>query len=410
MADFGGAPAPANESWAQRRTRIARDILRRSVAHAAAGGGTDLAPAPMVNLANVYTDPARFAAEKREIFGKLPLVACLSSDIPKPGDALVFEAAGPSILLVRNSQGIVNAFLNMCTHRGAKLVREPCNRKLFTCPFHAWGFDADGLLAALPGERGFKGLNKEGRKLIAVPVGEWAGMVFVKAHAGDERIDVEAWLGEFAPELAQLELHQTEPVRASVMQTRANWKFALDTYGEGYHFATLHASSIGQTHFTDMTVYERFGRCHRVNFPDKGTARLVGKPEEEWPETEYGAVHFLFPNTILFIGSITPGRVFTQIFRHFPGDAVGDMTTLFAVYAPHGVRDEAYQTEVEMAHDGTRQVVMTEDYRVAAEGWANMAHAPEGWSVVYGANEIALHNQHRAIAEACGLPLPEACA
>lgn len=408
MADFGGAQAPAHESWAQRRARLAKDILRRSVAHAAAGGSTDMAPGPMPNLAAVYTDPHRFAAEKREIFGKLPLLACLSSDIPRPGDAVVFDAAGPSILLVRNKVGIVNAFLNMCTHRGARLVREPCNRKLFTCPFHAWGFDADGRLAALPGERGFDGMDMAKRALIPVPVGEWAGMIFVKAHAGDERIDVEAWLGEFAPELAQLELHETEPVKASIMETKANWKFALDTYGEGYHFATLHNSTIGQTHFTDVTVYERFGRSHRVNFPDKGVASLVGKPESEWPDTEYGAVHYLFPNTVLFIGSITPGRVFTQVFRHFPGDTVGEMKTHFAVYAPHGVRDEAYQAEVEMAHDGTRHVVTTEDYLVAAEGWANMAHAPEGFTVVYGANEIALHHQHRAIADACGLPLPEA--
>jgi phenylpropionate dioxygenase-like ring-hydroxylating dioxygenase large terminal subunit len=407
MADFGGARAPDDETWAERRARIARDVLRRSVAHAAAGGTTDMAPGPMVNLAQVYTDPVRHEAERQALFLKLPLLACLSSDMPNVGDARLFEEAGPSILLVRSKSGEVNAFLNMCTHRGAKLVREPCNRKLFTCPFHAWGFDTEGKLAVLPGERGFEGLDKAARGLVRVPVGEWAGMIFVKAHPGDERIDVERWLGDFAPELAQLQLHETEPVRSSLMETKANWKFALDTYGEGYHFSTLHASSIGQTHYTDVAVYDRFGPHHRISFPDKGVLALVGKPESEWPETEYGGVHYLFPNTVLFIGSITPGRVFTQIFRHFQGETPGEMKTYFSVYAPHGVRDDAYQAEVEMAHDGTRVVVTTEDYVVAAEGWANMAYAPESFSVVYGANEVALQNQHRAIAEACGMPLPE---
>ncbi len=407
MADFGGAPPPAHETWAERRSRVARDILRRSVAHAAGGGTTDMAPGPMVNLARVYTDPLRSESERREIFGKLPLLACLSSDIPKPGDTILFDAAGPSIFLTRTASGDVNAFLNMCTHRGAKLVREACNRKLFSCPFHAWGFDGEGRLAVLPGEAGFAGIDKSSRALVRVPVGEWAGMVFVRAHAGEERIDVEGWLGSFAPELAQLELHQTEPVRSSVMQTKANWKFALDTYGEGYHFATLHASSIGQSHYTDVAVYDRFGPSHRISFPDKGVLQFADKPETEWPETEYGGVHYLFPNTILFIGSITPGRVFTQIFRHFPGATPGEMATLFAVYAPHGVRDAAYQAEVEMAHDGTRTVVTTEDYVIAAEGWGNLAYAPASFSVVYGANEIALQYQHRAIADACGMPLTE---
>lgn len=408
MADFGALSPKDDESWAARRARIARDILRRSVAHAAAGGTTDRAEGPMANLASVYTDPVRFEAERRELFGKLPIVACLSSDIPKPGDTIVFEAAGPSILITRTGEGKVNAFLNMCTHRGAKLVREPCNRKLFTCPFHSWSFDGTGRLVAMPGEDGFAGVDRAARGLIRVPAAEWAGLVFVKAHAGEEAIDVESFLGSFAPELAQMELHETAPIKSSVIETKANWKFALDTYGEGYHFSTLHASTIGQTHYNNVAVYERFGRNHRVNFPDKGVASLVGKPESEWPETEYGAVHYLFPNTILFIGSITPGRVFTQMFRHFPGDTPGKMKTLFDVYAPHGVQSAEYRAEVEMAHDGTRTVVSTEDYVIASEGWANMQHAPEGFSVIYGANEVALQHQHRAIAEAIGMPLPGA--
>jgi nitrite reductase/ring-hydroxylating ferredoxin subunit len=408
MADFGAMRPADGESWAARRKRVAREILRRSVAHAKAGGTTDRAEGPMANLAQVYTDPARYAAEKRELFGKLPLVACLSSDIPKPGDSLVFEAAGPSILITRGRDGVVNAFLNMCTHRGAKLVREPCNRKLFVCPFHAWSFDGEGRLVGMPGEDGFAGVDRDARGLIRVPVAEWAGLVFVRAAAGDERLDVEAFLGDFAPELAQMELHETVPVKSSVMETLANWKFALDTYGEGYHFSTLHASSIGQTHYNNVAVYERFGRNHRINFPDRTVDKLVDRPETEWPETEYGGVHYLFPNTILFIGSITPGRVFTQIFRHFPGETPGEMKTLFNVYAPHGVSSAEYLAEVEMAHDGTRTVVSTEDYVIASEGWLNMAHAPERFSVVYGANEVALQHQHRAIAEACGMALPEA--
>ncbi len=404
------ADAHSSDFWAARRAKIAREIQRRSVAHVAAGGTTDYAAAPFLNRPAVYTDTARLAAEKRELFGKLPLVAGLSGDIPSPGDTLLFEEAGPSILVTRDKGGVANAFLNMCTHRGAKLVRDCTRQPLIVCPFHAWSFDHAGKLVGLPGKAGFEGagfegIEKDSRGLIRVPCTEWNGLIFVKAHAGTEAIDVEAYLGDFAPELAQLELARAVPVKNGVLTADSNWKFALDTYGEGYHFSTLHASTIGQTHYNDIAVYDRFGPHHRISFPDRGVAALVDRPESEWPEVDYGGVHFLFPNTILFIGSIEPGKGYTQIFRLFPGDSPGKMRTLFNVYAPQGIKSEQHRAEVEFAYDATAQVVTTEDYRIASEGWANLRHAPDDFRIVYGRNEIALQNLHHAIADAIGMPL-----
>ena len=61
-------------------------------------------------------------------------------------------------------------------------------------------------------------------------------------------------------------------------------------------------------------------------------------PESEWPVNDYGGVHYVFPNTVFFIGSIEPGKGFTQIFRMFPGASATEMVTQFAVYAPTGVQ------------------------------------------------------------------------
>jgi hypothetical protein len=154
-----------------------------------------------------------------------------------------------------------------------------------------------------------------------------------------------------------------------------------------------------------MCVYDRFGPHHRVSFPDKGNLALAALPESEWPEVDYGGVHYLFPNTILFIGSIEPGKGFTQIFRHFPGGTPGEMLTKFAVYAPSGVQSNQHRAECEFAFDATAQVVSTEDYAIAAQGWKNMAAAPPGHRVIYGANEPALTGVHQAIANAIEMPL-----
>jgi nitrite reductase/ring-hydroxylating ferredoxin subunit len=399
------ADADISDTWAKRRAECARQIQRRWVAHVAAGGTSDFAPAPFLNKASVYTDLARFEAEKKNLFRTLPLLAGLSGDLPGPGSSFLFEEAGVSILLTRDKSNVAHAFLNMCPHRGAKLVEKCKKQSLIVCPFHAWSFDATGKLIGLPSKTSFDGIDRSTLNLVPVPCAEWNGMIFVKAYPGTETIDVEAHLGDFAPELAQLEMARAEPVKNGVLTANANWKFALDTYGESYHFSTLHASTIGQTHFNDIAVYDRFGPHHRISFPDKSAADLVDKPEEAWPAMDYGGVHYLFPNTILFIGSIEPGRGYTQIFRLFPGDSVGTTRTLFNVYAPTGVKSDQHRAEVEFAYDATAQVVVTEDYHVASTGWANLANAPDDFHVVYGRNEIALQNMHRVIADAINMPL-----
>lgn len=388
------------------RRSEARRILRRAVA-LVAGKTTDRAPSPMPLPKGVYTDPGRFEAERANIFLSEPLVAGLSGDIPTPGDLLVFDGAGPSILVMRGKDGVARAFLNMCTHRGAKLVEEPepwsGHKARVTCPFHAWTFDSAGALIGQPSKPAFADCEIGARDLVELPCAEWNGLVLVRAAPG-EPIDADARFGAIAPVLAALELGRAIPVKKGVLTAASNWKFALDTYGEGYHFATLHASTIGQTHFNDTAVFEPFGRHHRINFPDKSLAALVGQDERDWPESDYGGVHFLFPNTIVFFGAVTPGQFFTQVFRLFP-DGVGGTRCQFAVYAPFGILSDEYRGICEYAYDATAEVVQTEDYRIASAGYANLLTAPANFHTVLGANEIALQAVQRHIAAAAGMPL-----
>lgn len=409
MADADPGFDGTEDGWAKRREDVARATQRAIVELIRQGGksqpATDMAPAVMRNTPDLYTDPARHDAEVRELFLKQPLVAGLTGDIPKPGDVMLFEGAGPSIIIARGKDGKVRGFLNMCTHRGAKLVRTCSHVSRLTCPFHAWSFDLEGKLVGWPGKDGFTGLEKADLGLVQVPVAEWNGIIFVRADPDGPPIDVNAHLGSFAPEMAQLELALAEPVKNGILQAKSNWKFALDTYGEGYHFATLHASTIGQTHYSNVGHFEPFDRHFRINFPDKSFAALVDLPEAEWPKIEYGGVHYMFPNTVFFIGSIEPGKGFAQIFRLFPGTHAGEMICRFAVYAPRGVLSEQHRAECEFAYDATSTVVDTEDYVIAAEGYQNMLHAPKDFRTTFGRNEPALQHIQSNIARAIGLPL-----
>ena len=394
------------KDWEAIRKKNARISLRKQVE--VVRSGTHMAEAPLPLHKSVYTSEARFEAETQHIFHGQPLLACLSGDLPNIGDILVFDAAGPSILVMRGRDGQARAFLNMCTHRGAKLIEESepwkGNAKKMICPFHAWTFDTSGNLIGQPGKAGFANCDIGGRNLIDVPCEEYLGMIFVRANADGEPIDAKAHLGSFGEQLEQLELGRAEPVKKGILHADSNWKFALDTYGESYHFSTLHKSSIAKVNYNDKSVFDPYDQHHRVEFPKFYVGELLDKDESEWPDTIYSGVHFLFPNSIIYFGAVKPGVFFTQVFRLFP-DGVGKTRCHFAVYAPFGVQDEAQRQDCEVTYDLTARIVQEEDYHIASQGYANLLHAPKNHHVVIGANEIALHDVHRNIATVIGMPL-----
>jgi len=385
-------------------------VARRVISHIK-NGTSDLADAPMVNAASVYTDPARHLREREVLFRQTPQFVCLSSELSEPGAFRTFDETGVPIVVARQGDGSVRAFLNICTHRGARLVREAEGKaKRFTCWFHGWTFAAEGKLIAAPEAERFEGGMAGRDHLISVPCAERHGMVFVLPTPGGT-IDIDSHLGEFGQVLAGLNLEGAERVKSDVLPVAANWKYALDTYGEGYHFAALHKQTLAPYFRNDITIYDRYGPHHRVSFVERGWEAWVDKPEESWGvRSEAAGIHYLFPNVVLFAGSVSPGKSYLTIFRHYPGEEPGETKTYKTIYAFGGVRSDEHRAEVEAAFDATANVVRTEDYVTAAEGWKNLAALPPGATIVYGRQEIALQYQHRAIADAIGIPLPAVAA
>ena len=96
-------------------------------------------------------DPGLFESEARRIWYRQWLYLAHSSEIPEPGDYVVRERLGESVIVVRTPDGGVAALLNVCRHRGARIVDAPCGRlKRIVCPYHQWTYDLDGRLAGAP--------------------------------------------------------------------------------------------------------------------------------------------------------------------------------------------------------------------------------------------------------------------
>jgi hypothetical protein len=237
-------------------------------------------------------------------------------------------------------------------------------------------------------------------------------MIFVKAHAcegggGEDEIDVEAWLGDMGPQLLALNLGGARPLKQDRVDTDANWKYCLDTYGEAYHFSALHATTFGQTSISNVGLYDSFGPHCRVFFTNQGYRDCVGHDEAEWPALPYGGSHFVFPNSIIYGAPAAGGGSMIGMYRLYPGESVGNSFTLLSMHrgadAPAATPDQDFID----AHDYIVHVVSTEDYSVSKEGQRNLEHAPPGFEIVFGRNEGALQNTHRHIADLIGMPMAQ---
>jgi len=160
---------------------------------------TMLADSVMEIDVDEYTDPKQFEREKIELFRHFPQFFGPSCVAPDTGDYFASDDTGIQILIVRQQDGGLKAFVNICSHRGAPL--NGCahgrakNNRLFSCPYHGWTYDLEGKLEGVPfGNERFKGINRDTLDLRPLDVQEKHGMIFVMPDP-DNTFDIDEVLG-----------------------------------------------------------------------------------------------------------------------------------------------------------------------------------------------------------------------
>ena len=356
--------------------------------------------------ASDYLDEGRFAAEKDLLFRRTPLVLAFSAELPELGSFKLHEQTGVSILMARNGQGTVKAFVNACRHRGAKLTDKPCGRqKLFTCPFHAWSYDLDGNLAALPLQDQFGDVDPATLGLIELPCEERAGMVFVIPTPG-AAMDLDSFLGGGEAFLRGWKLETAVLIGQRNLETRANWKLALDTYCENYHFHVLHSADFSYK-APNCAYHWRYGDRGQhwcIAWPSKSLEDLRHRPEDQWVDAHqhFSILHFIYPNTII---AIYPETCSVQ--QIYPGAQVGDQTTKMTFFSREPNPSEAVKAVVEGRFETFYKVIQTEDYWVCGNIFENLESGlvPD---MVFGRNEPALIWLHDTLDAALAPPLATA--
>jgi glycine betaine catabolism A len=197
------------------------------------------------------TSPAQYEQERRAIFRRAWLNVGRVEQLPRVGSYLTKEidAAQASVVVVRDRDGEVRAFHNICRHRGNKLVWNDFPReetqgtcRQFTCKYHGWRYDLAGALTFIQQEGEFFDLDKDRLGLVPVHCEVWAGFVFVNLT---REARPEQSLREFlGPMITDLEGYPFDRMTARFgyrTNVAANWKLFMDAFQEFYHAPVLHA-------------------------------------------------------------------------------------------------------------------------------------------------------------------------
>lgn len=372
------------------------DLTRRAL-KLARDKTTDLAPAQYVMDAREYTSTERHERDRAMVMASPQLVGYVS-ELPRPGSYCTKTVMGRSILLTRTADGSVKAFDNVCLHRQAQVVEGCGVAKRFSCPYHAWTYDNTGRLVTVPGREGFPDVTPKSDGLTELPATEFAGFLWLAMDPGSD-LDVAAHLGPLADELDSWGIGRWSPLGEKVLDSPINWKLAIDTFAENYHFATVHQQTFATIARSNCTVFDAYGPHHRLIFPLNTILDLDDTSEDKWvPLNNLVVIYALFPNIVISV-TIANG----ELFRVYPGDRPGRSITVHQNSTPLDMSEESVAAGAQAVFEYAHATVRDEDYRLVQGLQANLESGARQ-RLVFGRNEPGLQHRHiaweRALAEA----------
>lgn len=277
------------------------DWLWRTMQHVQAGT-TDVGPAAVrVDVAR-YVDQEFARRETDRLFRALPIAAGFSDRLKNPGDFFTHDYLGLPLLLVRGRDGVIRAFLNVCRHRGARVVpqREGCRHR-FSCPYHAWTYDTEGKLLALPHEASFGDLDRSAHGLVQIPAGEAFGVIFVLPDPKG-KLDLDRYLGQVKADLEGFGLHRHVVHDQREIGFRANWKVVVEGGLETYHVRHAHAQTIAPMFIDNLAVADRLGLHARLYFTKQAARDISGPDLASLSVRSFGnPLYFCFPNLVVLV-------------------------------------------------------------------------------------------------------------
>ncbi|MFI1580637.1 SRPBCC family protein [Embleya sp. NPDC020630] len=366
--------------------RIIEHITRRTL---------DLGAAPVVLDGSVFTDPVRHAREREVLFRRTPQVIGWAGEVAEPGDFIARDVDGVPVLVTRDRDGELHAFLDACTHRGMRVSRDApeteglsgtgCgSAQRFRCGYHGWTFGNGGELTGLPSRPQFPGIDPKRFGLRRLPVALSAGLVVVGLRP---EVEVTGALDELADAYAGFPYDRTRAVVSERFELDCNWKLTVDVNVEAYHVPFLHTATIDGI-VLNHGIVDTWGPHTRFAVPIVGFEQLAEVPEESWPaRLPMVNVQTVLPSTVLIESPLS-----TTMLRIYPGNRPNRSV----VHMTEGTWEPLGEQSIATAranHETNKRVLVTEDF----PGAESCQRGFDGGlpTMVVGMGESAVAHWHR---------------
>ena len=188
-----------------------------------------------------FTSEALLRHEREQIFSKEWICVGREGELQAPGDYFVTEVNMVPVIMTRDHNNELQALVNVCRHRMARIAEGAGKTRVFTCPYHSWAYDLDGRLVNAP-KMEDKQFDKSKCSLQQFRVETWLGFIFVNLDANAEPLAPR--LSPLAKHLENYHVERWVPTSKKVNVWQSNWKIAVENFLEVYHIESLHRDTL----------------------------------------------------------------------------------------------------------------------------------------------------------------------
>jgi Rieske 2Fe-2S family protein len=199
--------------------------------------------------ARYYTDPAYFQREMDRLFATMWVCAGRREQIEPAGRFVLRALLGESVIITTDARGLIQAFFNVCRHRGTRLCTEAEGRfaGAIQCPYHSWTYDLTGRLVGAPHMEEVPHFRREDYPLKQVHADEWDGHVFINLSADPPPL--RSQLAGLPERFRPWRMEELRLGHRIVYDIKANWKLIVQNYNECLHCPNLHPALNRLSHY-----------------------------------------------------------------------------------------------------------------------------------------------------------------
>jgi len=266
-----------------------------------------------------YTSPEQFIQDIERIYSQRWVCVGRTSQVANPGDYFLCQIGPESLIVVRDQSGELQAYYNVCRHRGTRLCTQEQGKFSATiqCPYHAWTYNLQGHLIGAPLMDEVTNFNKADYPLVKAHLATWGGFLYLSLSPQPTPLETafQPFRGKFDPwSLAEL-----VSVRKIEYLAKANWKLIVQNYSECYHCPMIHPELVKKTYYrsgqNDLHEGPFLGGFMEFNaeiYSMTISGRTCATPFGRLGEVDLSRAYYysLFPNLLL---SLHPDYVMCHI-------------------------------------------------------------------------------------------------